>query len=671
MTILSDEKKITVLEAESRRFPPPKSFVDKAFVKSHDERMEMWKKSVADPDKFWLDVATSDLFYWKQKPTKGLEWTDPENAKFQWFSDGITNMAYNCLDKWVENGRGDQTAIIWQGDPLDEDRTYTFKELLSEVNKAANVLKNLGLKKGDTVTIYLPMIPELAILMLACARIGAVHSIVFGGFTAESLKDRITDCESKVLLTADGYYRAGKIIPQKKNADTAIGETPIIEKVLVVSRLGDKVETPMTEGRDFWYHDELEKVDDKCEPEWLNAEDPLFILYTSGSTGKPKGVLHTQGGYMVYTTHTFKNIFDYHPGDIYWCTADIGWITGHSYIIYGPLAAGATTMMFEGTPTSGVDNAARFWHEVQKWKVNQFYTAPTAIRAIMKFGDDPVKEYDMSSLNLLGTVGEPINPEAWLWYHEIIGNKNCPIVDTYWQTETGGVIFTPLPGATETIPGSTTFPYFGVEPIIVDESGAAVGPNEGGYLCIKRPWPGLMRTVYGDHSRFVSTYWVQYKDPETGLPMYMTGDGSRFNDDGYYFVMGRIDDVLKVSGHRLGTAEIESALVKHPSVAECAVVGFPHDIKGEDIYVFATLKVGVEKTEDLRQELRKHVRSEIGPIATPAKVQFADALPKTRSGKIMRRILKRIAAGQIDDIGDVTTLADPTVVETLVRERIE
>ena len=669
VTNLSEEKKITVLEAEARHFPPPQSFIDKAYIKSHDERMKMWKKSIEDPDGFWLDIATSDLFYWKTKPTKGFDWQDSQNAKFTWFADGVTNMAYNCIDKWVEKGRGDQLAIIWQGDPVEESRTYTYKQLQSEVSKAANVLKNLGLKKGDTVTIYLPMIPELAILMLACVRIGAIHSIVFGGFTADSLKDRIEDCQSKLLITADGYYRASKVIPQKKNSDSALENISVVEKVLVVKRGIEGLETPMVDGRDFWFHEELEKVDDKCEPEWLNAEDPLFILYTSGSTGKPKGVLHTLGGYMVYTTQTFLHIFDWHPGDVYWCTADIGWITGHSYIVYGPLSAGATTIMFEGVPTyPGPD---RFWHEVEKWKITQFYTAPTAIRALMKFGDEPVEQHDLSTLNLLGTVGEPINPAAWMWYHEMIGKKHCPIVDTYWQTETGGVIFTPLPGATATIPGSCTFPYFGVDPVIVDEAGVPVGPNEGGYLCIKKPWPGLMRTVYGDHQRFINTYWSQYKDPETGKPMYMTGDGSRFNDDGYYFVMGRIDDVLKVSGHRLGTAEIESALVKHPAVAECAVVGFPHDIKGEDIYVFVTLRKGVEGTEELRQELKKHVRTEIGPIATPAKVQFADALPKTRSGKIMRRILKRIAAGRIDDIGDTSTLADPTVVETLVRERIE
>jgi len=666
VTYLSEEKKITVYSQEERRFNPPKNFVDKAYVKSHEERMKIWKESVEKPDQFWLKAA-KELCYWKKEPTKGFEWEDITNIRFSWFKDGVTNMAYNCLDKHVEAGKGDQIALIWQGEPLEESKTYTYKELLSEVNKAANVLKNLGVKKGDRITMYLPMIPELAIIMLACVRIGAVHSIVFGGFSSDSVKDRIIDCEGKVLVTADGYYRSGKTIPQKAGADTAVEDLPIVEKVLVVKRVG--IDVPWTEGRDFWYHEEYEKVDDKCDPEWMNAEDPLFILYTSGSTGKPKGVLHTTGGYMVYTTQSFKYIFDWHEGDVYWCTADIGWITGHSYIVYGPLSAGATTLMFESVPTFP-DND-RFWLEVERWKVTQFYTAPTAIRALMRFGDEPVKKHVLSSLNLLGTVGEPINPEAWIWYHKTIGKENCPIVDTYWQTETGGVIITPLPGATPTIPGSATFPYFGVDPIIVAEDGVPVGANEGGYLCIKKPWPGLMRTVYGDHKRFVDTYWVQFKNPETKDPMYYTGDGSRFNKDGYYFVMGRLDDVLKVSGHRLGTAEIESSLVKHPAVAECAVVGFPHEIKGESIYCFVTLKMGVEKSDELKNELRTHVRNDVGPIATPEKIQWADALPKTRSGKIMRRILKKIAAGQIEDLGDTTTLADPTVVETLVRERIK
>ncbi|MFX1605717.1 MAG: acetate--CoA ligase [Promethearchaeota archaeon] len=663
---MSEEKKITVYSQEERRFDPPKSFVDKAYVKSQEDRMKIWEDSVENPDEFWLKAA-KELCYWKKEPTKGFEWEDLENIRFTWFKDGVTNMAYNCLDKHVEAGKGDQMALIWQGEPLEESKTYTYSELLSEVNKAANVLKNLGIKKGDRITMYLPMIPELAIIMLACVRIGAVHSIVFGGFSADSVRDRIIDCEGKLLVTADGYYRAGKTIPQKKGADTAVEGLDMVEKVLVVKRVG--IDVPWTEGRDVWYHEEYEKVDDKCDPEWVGAEDPLFILYTSGSTGKPKGVLHTTGGYMTYTTHTFKHIFDWHEGDVYWCTADIGWITGHSYIVYGPLSAGATTLMFESVPTYPEND--RFWLEVERWKVNQFYTAPTAIRALMRFGDDPVLKHDLSSLNLLGTVGEPINPEAWVWYHKMIGKENCPIVDTYWQTETGGVIVTPLPGATPTIPGSATFPYFGVDPVIVAEDGVPVNANEGGYLCMKKPWPGLMRTVYGDHKRFIDTYWSQFKNPDNSDPMYYTGDGSRFNEDGYIFVMGRLDDVLKVSGHRLGTAEIESSLVKHPAVAECAVVGFPHEIKGESIYVFVTLKMGVEKTDALKLELRNHVRADVGPIATPEKIQWADALPKTRSGKIMRRILKKIAAGQVDDLGDTTTLADPTVVETLVKGRIK
>lgn len=665
MTNLS-EKKITVTSTEARKFDPPKGFADKAYIKSHDDRTKLWKKSIDDPDGFWLDV-TKKLCYWKKEPTKGFVWKNPERAEFTWFEDGVTNMAYNCLDKHIEAGKGKQLALIWQGEPEDDSKTYTYEALRDEVNKAANVLKKLGVKKGDRVAIYLPMIPELAIVMTACTRIGAIHSIVFGGFSSDALKDRINDCKAKVLIAADGYYRGGKIITQKKLADAAIKKAPSVKNVLVIKRTGAKIE--WNNGRDIWYHEMMKDASPECETEWLNAEDPLYILYTSGSTGRPKGALHTLGGYLTYVTHTFKMIFDWHEGDVYWCTADIGWVTGHSYIVYGPLSAGSTTLMFEAIPT--YPDAGRFWQIVEKYKVNQFYTAPTAIRALMKFGDKWPNEYDLSSLKLLGTVGEPINPAAWMWYHEVIGHENCPIVDTYWQTETGGVIITPLPGATPTKPGSATLPYFGVDPIVVDEGGSAVGANEGGYICIKTPWPGLMRTLYGDHDRFVSTYFSQYKNPDTGFPMYMTGDGGRFDEDGYYWIMGRIDDVLKVSGHRLGTAEIESALVKHPTVAESAVVGFPHDIKGESIYVFVTLKDGVEKTEDLKQELRLHVRREIGPIATPEKIQFADALPKTRSGKIMRRILKRIAADKIDELGDTSTLADPTVVKTLVKERIK
>ncbi len=659
--------KITVTTQEEQKFPPPSSFVKKAYIKSYEEYKKLWQESIKNPDTFWLDAAKK-LCYWKKVPTKGFNWIDPANARFTWFEDGITNMAYNCLDKHIDAGKGDQIALIWQGEPLDESKTYTYRQLRSEVCRMANVLKANGVKKGDRVTIYLPMIPELAITMLACARIGAIHSIVFGGFSSDALKDRIDDCKAKLLVTADGYYRGGKIVPQKETADRALQETPTIEKVIVIKRANVE-NVSWTPERDVWYHEVANNVSDECEPEWMNAEDPLFILYTSGSTGKPKGVLHTIGGYMVYTTHTFINIFDWHPGDIFWCTADIGWVTGHSYIIYGPLSAGATTMMFEGIPT-WPDND-RFWLEVERWKVNEFYTAPTAIRTLMKFGDEPVKKHDLSTLVLLGTVGEPINPAAWLWYYEVVGGKRCPIVDTWWQTETGGICITPLPGAFDTIPGSATFPYFGIDPFIVSEDGNPVGPNEGGYLCIRKPWPGLMRTVYGDHQRFVNTYWVQYKDKTTGLPVYFTGDGARFNPDGYYFIMGRVDDVLKVSGHRLGTAEIESAFVKHPAVAECAVVGYPHEIKGEAIYAFVTLKAGVAKSDKLAEELRQHIRREVGPIASPDKIQFADSLPKTRSGKIMRRILKKIAAGDISNLGDTTTLADPSVVDILVRERIK
>jgi len=666
VTTLSVEKKITVTSHEARKFPPPKGFPEKAYIKSAEERKKLWEESIKNPDKFWLDIAKK-ICYWKKVPTKGFDWKDPKGARFTWFEDGITNMAYNCLDKNIEAGKGKQVALIWQGEPEKDSVTFTYGQLRDEVNKLANVLKSLGIKKGDRVSIYLPMIPELAISMMACARIGAVHSVVFGGFSSDALRERIDDCKSKVLITSDGSYRSGKVFPLKDNADISLKDTPSVEKVIVVKRTGSEIK--LTQGRDEWYHELMKKASPKCETEWVNAEDPLYILYTSGSTGKPKGVLHTLGGYMVYCAKSFLDIFDWHPGDVYWCTADIGWVTGHSYIVYGPLCAGATTLMFEGIPTYP-DND-RFWQVCEKFKVNEFYTAPTALRALMKFGDDPVKKHNLKSIRLLGTVGEPINPEAWMWYHKVVGEERCPIVDTYWQTETGGVVITPLPGATILKPGSATLPYFGVDAMIVAEDGTPTGVNEGGYLCIKKPWPALMRTVYGNHERFINTYWVQYKDPRTGLPMYMTGDGSRQDEDGYFWVMGRVDDVLKVSGHRLGTAEIESAFVSHPAVAETAVVGFPHDVKGEAIYAFVTLKAGVEKSDKLREELRQHIRKEIGPIATPDKIQFADALPKTRSGKIMRRILKKIAAGEIKDIGDTTTLADPSVVDTLVKERVQ
>ena len=625
-----------------------------------EELGKIYQESIQDPQAFWAKQA-EQLDWFEKWPGPVHTW-DPADARHTWFKGGKLNATYNCLDRHVKGANKDKIAIIWEGDDPNQNVTFTYQQLHEEVSKFANVLKKLGYKKGDRLAIFMPMIPELAIAMLACARLGIVHSIVFGGFSADSLKDRILDGDATGLITSDGSYRGGKTIPLKTNADEALKNCPEVKYSIVVKRTGIDVE--MKKNRDLWWHELMKDPDvqGECPPEHMDAEDPLFILYTSGSTGKPKGVLHTTGGYLTYTMTTFKYIFDYHPQDIYWCTADIGWITGHSYIIYGPLAAGATSVMFEGVPT--YPEPDRFWAIVEKYKINQFYTAPTAIRAIMRHGDEWVTKHDLSSLKLLGSVGEPINPEAWLWYHQVVGKGKAPIVDTYWQTETGGVVLTPIPGAVALKPGSTTLPFPGIEPMIVDESGQEVGVNEGGYLVIKKPWPGLMRTVYGDHQRFVDTYF------KTFPPFYMTGDGARKDEDGYFWVVGRIDDVVNVSGHRMGTAEIESALVSHQSVAEAAVVGFPHDIKGQALYCFVTLKMGFEKTDELRLELRKHVRSEIGPIATPDKIQFADALPKTRSGKIMRRILKKIAAGETKDLGDTTTLADPSVVEKLIKERV-
>lgn len=652
--------KIEITSTESRVFPPPKTFSKQAYIKSMEELGKLYQESIQDPPAFWAKQA--EQLDWFEKWSGPVHTWDPADARHTWFKGGKLNASYNCLDRHVNGANKDKIAIIWEGDDPNQNKIFTYKQLHEEVSKFANVLKKLGYRKGDRLAIYLPMIPELAISMLACARLGIIHSIVFGGFSADSLKDRILDGDATGLITSDGSYRGGKTIPLKTNADEALKNCPEVKYSIIVKRTGIDVE--MKKKRDLWWHELMEDPDvqSECPPEHMDAEDPLFILYTSGSTGKPKGVLHTTGGYLTYTMTTFKYIFDYHPQDIYWCTADIGWITGHSYIIYGPLAAGATSVMFEGIPT--YPEPDRFWAIVEKYKINQFYTAPTAIRAIMRQGDEWVTKHDLSSIKLLGTVGEPINPEAWLWYHQVVGKGKAPIVDTYWQTETGGVVLTPIPGAVALKPGSTTLPFPGIEPMIVDESGQEVGVNEGGYLVIKKPWPGLMRTVYGDHQRFVDTYF------KTFPPFYMTGDGARKDEDGYFWVVGRIDDVVNVSGHRMGTAEIESALVSHPSVAEAAVVGFPHDIKGQALYCFVTLKMGYEKTDELRLELRKHVRTEIGPIATPDKIQFADALPKTRSGKIMRRILKKIAAGETKDLGDTTTLADPSVVEKLIKERI-
>jgi acetyl-CoA synthetase len=596
---------------------------------------------------------------WYKKWDKVLV-KDFKEAKHEWFVGGKLNACYNCLDRHLATWRKNKAALIWEGD-IGETKTLTYQDMYYQVSKFANVLKKHGVKKGDRVAIYLPMITELPIAMLACARIGAVHSVVFGGFSAEALRDRILDCGAKVLICADGYYRGGRIIRSKDNPDTALAECPDVEKVIVVKRAAIGIN--MQEGRDYWWHDEMASEDIKpyCEPEVMDAEDPLFILYTSGSTGKPKGVLHTHAGYLLYCYQTFKWIFDVKEEDTFWCTADIGWVTGHSYIVYGPLSFGATGLMFEGVPN--YPHPDRFWDIVEKYRVNIFYTAPTALRSIMREGDEWPLKHDLSSLRVLGSVGEPINPEAWMWYYNVIGKGNCPIVDTWWQTETGGILITPLPGAVPLKPGSATLPFPGVEPVVLRENGSVAGVNEGGYLAIKQPWPGLMRRVYGEPERFKNTYFLQFPG------VYNTGDGARIDEDGYYWLMGRIDDVINVSGHRIGTAEVESALVSHESVAEAAVVGMPHDIKGQGIYAFVTLNVGVEKSDALKKELVTHVRKEIGPIASPDKIQFADALPKTRSGKIMRRILTKIAAGDIKNLGDTSTLADPTVVGTLVEER--
>ena len=643
---------------EGKTFAPPKSFTEKAYFKSREEYEKLYAESVKDPEGFWAKIA-EEYITWYKKWDKVNE----ENYKegdIKWYLGGKLNACYNCLDRHLGTDLENKTALISEGNDPSEDIKYTYKELHSEVSKFANVLKDQGVKKGDRVTLYLPMIAQLAIAVLACARIGAIHSVVFGGFSADALKDRIIDCDSKLLVTCDGTFRGAKAVPQKDNADKAVEGTPVT-KVIVVNRVGDKIKCDWKEGRDLWWEDLMAKASDDCPCEEMDAEDPLFILYTSGSTGKPKGVMHTTGGYMVYVAFTHKMIFDYHPGDIYWCTADIGWVTGHSYIVYGPLANGATSIMFEGVPA--YPDWGRFWDVVDKYKVNIIYTAPTAIRAIAKEGLEHVKKRDLSSLQLLGTVGEPINPEAWGWYHDNIGKGKCPIVDTWWQTETGGILITPLPGAWPTKPGSATLPYFGVQPCLLDADAKEIeGPGEGA-LCIKRSWPGQMRGVYGDPKRFKDTYFIQYPG------YYFSGDGARRDEDGYYWIIGRIDDVINVSGHRMGTAEVESALVAHPKVAEAAVVGFPHDIKGQGIYAYVTLNSGETKSDELKKELVQHVRKEIGPIATPDKIQFADGLPKTRSGKIMRRILRKIAENQPEAVGDTSTLADPAVVDDLVKNR--
>ena len=634
----------------------PAEWASRAFI-NNEKYAAMYKRSVEDPNGFWGEVGKRIDWIKPYTRVKNTSY-DPHNVSIKWYEDGTLNVSANCIDRHLKT-RADQVAIIWEGDDPTMDEKITYRQLHERVCKFANVLKANGVKKGDRVTIYLPMIPEVAYAFLACARIGAIHSVVFGGFSPDSLAARIIDAESKFIITADEGVRGGRPIPLKKNTDEALKRCKGDEKVLVVRRTGSPV--PWDAARNLWLHEELVKVDANCQPVEMSAEDPLFILYTSGSTGKPKAVVHTCGGYLVYTSITHQYVFDYHDGDIYWCTADVGWVTGHSYIIYGPLSNGATTLIFEGVPN--YPTPSRFWHVVDKWDVNIFYTAPTAIRALMGAGDDYVKRTDRSSLKLLGTVGEPINPEAWEWYHRVVGDGRCPIVDTWWQTETGGILITPLPGATKLKPGSATRPFFGVQPALVDDKGAPLEGAASGNLVILDSWPGQMRTVFRDHERFVQTYFSTYPG------RYFTGDGCRRDQDGYYWITGRVDDVINVSGHRLGTAEVESALVSHTSVAEAAVVGYSHDIKGQGIYCYVTLIQGNQPSEDLKKELVQHVRKEIGPLATPDLIQFSPGLPKTRSGKIMRRILRKIAEDDFSSLGDTSTLAEPAVVEDLISNR--
>jgi acetyl-CoA synthetase len=641
----------------AKLIPPNANFAGKAHCPSFAKYDEMYQRSIEDPEGFWAEIAND--FVWQKKWDKVLDYSFEGNVHIKWFINGKTNISVNALDRHLET-RGDQVALIWEGNSPDEQKKLTYKQLYTDVCKFANVLKSHGVRKGDRVCMYMQMIPELPIAMLACARIGAIHSVVFGAFSEDSLRDRIQDSECKLVVTQDTALRGNKNdIEMKTKADTAVAQCPSVQKMIVVRRTGLNV--PMKAGRDVWWDESMAQADAKCDPLWIDAEDPLFILYTSGSTGKPKGVLHTTGGYMVYAATTFKYIFDYQPGDIWWCTADIGWITGHTYIVYGPLCEGATSVMFEGVPT--YPDAGRFWDVVDKYKVTQFYTAPTAIRALMRHGEEPINAHDLSSLKLLGSVGEPINPEVWLWYWRHIGKERCPVVDTWWQTETGGILITPLPGAHTLKPGSASRPFFGVDPVVVDDRGNPEPRGKAGKLCIRAPWPGIMRTTWGDHDRFVQTYFSAFKG------LYFSGDGCRVDEQGDHWLLGRVDDVINVSGHRLGTAEVESALVSHPAVAESAVVGYPHDIKGQGIYAFVTLKVGQEPTDALLKELIKHVRKEIGPIATPDVIQWAHGLPKTRSGKIMRRILRKIAENETDKVGDTSTLADPSVVDDLIRNR--
>ena len=654
------DKSIESLMTEKRTFPPSEEVRTRAHISSPEEFEKMWRMSIDQPDEFWLDQAKS--LTWFTEPTKTLEYVwDTANRRIEhtWFADGALNVSYNCLDRHMGTPTENKTAILWQGEEEDAVKHITYRELYDEVRRFANVLKANGIQKGDRVAIYLGMVPELAVAMLACTRIGAIHSVIFGGFSAEAIRGRVNDSDCKMIITANILRRSGKQIHLKDIVDEAVTDTPSVDTVIVV-KVNDEP-CKRQEGRDVWYGEEMAKANSECEAEPMNAEDKLFILYTSGSTGKPKGVVHTTGGYLLHTSLSHKLIFDIHDDDIYWCTADIGWVTGHSYIVYGPLANGATSLMFEGVPT--YPDAGRFWQICDKFGVTVFYTAPTALRALMRLGDEWPAKYKLDTLRVLGTVGEPINPEAWMWYFDKIGHGRCPIVDTWWQTETGGFMITPFPGAHTLKPGSASRPFFGVDPVVLRDDGIECEANEGGKLCVRRPWPGMMRTMWGDHDRFIDTYFTMYADK------YFTADGCRVDEDGDFWLMGRIDDVVNVSGHRLGTAEIESALVSHPSVAEAAVTPVPHDIKGQGLYAFVTPVDGIEPNEELRMALIKHVRSEIGPIATPEAIQFAPALPKTRSGKIMRRILRKVAEKDTGNLGDTSTLADPSVVESLIEGR--
>ncbi|MFP4083656.1 MAG: acetate--CoA ligase [Desulfonatronovibrio sp.] len=652
-----DDQRIESMMDEKRVFRPPSDRRDKAHVKSMEEYKAAYRKSMDDPEGYWSD-RTRELLTWFKEPVRILDW-DFDKPDIKWFQDGMLNVCYNCLDRHVKSHRRDKIAIIWQGEAEGEVIKYTYQELYTQVCRFANVLRKKGVKKGDRVAIYMPMVPELAIAMLACARIGAPHSIVFAGFSAGSLRDRIQDCDAATVITGTAVNRGGRVIPLKTNTDEALSQCPSVKTCIVVDSASYDVD--MVDDRDFWWHEEIkaDDISDECEPEEMNAEDVLFILYTSGSTGKPKGVFHTQGGYLTYAAHTTQWVFDLQDEDVHWCTADIGWITGHTYTIYGPLALGATSVMFEGVPT--YPEPDRFWQICEKFRISIFYTAPTVIRALMREGESWIQKHDLSSLRLLGSVGEPINPKAWIWYHENVGQGKLPVVDTWWQTETGGIMISPLPYATELKPGSATFPLPGVDAAIVDRNGKEMEANAGGFLVIKKPWPGILRGVWGNPQRFKEQYFSVFPG------MYESGDGARRDEDGYFWIMGRVDDVVNVSGHRMGTAEIESALVTHPAVSEAAVVGMPHDLKGQAIYAYVTLSADHPETPELLKELRIQVRREIGPIASPDVIQFAPGLPKTRSGKIMRRILRKIASGDTENLGDTSTLAEPAVVDDLIK----